>query len=130
MGIEITDINEICFIENYETIKAIISPIEERKLIGELKAMRVYVYNKEGVNVPHFHINKIDNRSCCLKIKELGWFIHGKNNGTLSKKELKLLYEWLNQNNKKEWKSIITEWNKHTQNKLDIEIEIPEYFSL
>ena len=89
--------------------------------------MKIYVYSNEGENIPHFHISKIDKTDCCLKILKPEWFIHGKNNGTISKKELKLLYEWLNKDNRFYWKEIINEWNKQRNNKVDCEIEVPKY---
>lgn len=130
MGIEISKIDDICFISDKNTIKTLLSPIEYRKLMGELKAMRIYVYNNEGENIPHFHISKIDKSDCCLKIMSAEWFTHGKNKSILSKKELKLLYEWLNMDNKKEWKNIIIEWNKQRAKHVDLNLEIPAYYTL
>lgn len=130
MGIEISKIDDICFISDKNTIETLLSPIEYRKLMGELKAMRIYVYNNEGENIPHFHISKIDKSDCCLKIMSAEWFTHGKNKSILSKKELKLLYKWLNMDNKKAWKNIIIEWNKQRAKHVDLNLEIPAYYTL
>ena len=120
-------IEDICFISDAEIIEYFIRGIENRRNMGTIRAMQIYVYNREGDDIPHFHIRKIDSRDCCLKILDNDWFIHGKNDNTLSHKELKLLYEWLNQNSQQHWKNIIEEWNKHSSTNIDINISVPKY---
>lgn len=129
---EISDVNDICFVEDDSVIKNLIGGIEKRGQICQLKAMRVFVYTREGENIPHFHIIRKGVKDCCLKIKECDWFIHGKNNNKITKKELELLHEWLIKDDKKYWKKIISEWNKGKDEKMKIpnDTDIPEYSKL
>lgn len=63
---------------------------------GECK---VDVYSGEG-QVPHFHITRKDskkkkNLSCCIKIFEPDYFVHGVHKGTLTNEQIKTLDSWL-----------------------------------
>lgn len=104
--------------------------LEQRRKIGEISNMKIYVYDNEGQNIPHFHIRINDLPDACLKILEAKWFDHGKNTGVLYRKQLKELYNWLCENNYKYWKEIIIEWNKHANNKIDINLKIPNYLNI
>jgi len=104
--------------------------LERRRKIGEISSMKIYVYDNEGQNIPHFHIRINDLPDTCLKILEAKWFDHGKNTGFLYRKQLKELYNWLCKNSYKHWKEIIIEWNKHANNKIDINFQIPNYLNI
>lgn len=63
---------------------------------GECK---VDIYGKEGP-IPHFHITHEDKKkkkslSCCIKIFEPEYFVHGTHKGVLSNEQIKILDSWL-----------------------------------
>lgn len=132
---EISSTSDISLITKEKDIKKILKPIAERKKIDNeddnVGAMSIFVYYKEG-EIPHFHIKKLDFPDCCLKIKENDWFLHGKNKNKISKKELKLLYKWLTNDDNEKWKAIINEWNKGKKEteKVDENTEVPKYYEL
>ena len=108
----------------------LMNPIEIRRKIGELNKMNIWVYTREGDNIPHFHIKKEGLPDACLKILECDWFSHGKNSEILYKKDLKKLCNWLSKDNYLHWKDIIIDWNKHTNNKININIKMPNYLNI
>ena len=125
--LEIESINDIDLITNDYQIQILVGIIEIRAYLGNLKGLSVFVYNKEGDYVPHFHVKKIGSNDICMKILDAAYFKHGKNDGTLTKKELKLLQEWLSNNNNQHWKEIISEWNKREQGKVSDDTPVPNY---
>jgi len=92
--------------------------------------MQIWVYNREGENIPHFHIKIEGLPYACLQINKAEWFSHRAYCKILYKKQLKELYNWLCENNYKHWKEIIIEWNKHANNKIDINFQIPNYLNI
>ena len=108
----------------------LIKNIEFRRNIGNFLNYKIYVYDKEGQNIPHFHIKLNGFLDCCIKIQKPEYFIHGSNTNTITKKHIKKLIKWLNDNDKYFWKEIIRTWNNHSINKLDINLEIPDYYNI
>lgn len=128
---EIDNINQIGFTVNKEDIIQLISNLEVRRQIGNIKMLTIYVYNNEG-NIPHFHIKKVGKQDCCIKILTNEYFIHPKHSTTLSRNELKLLIDFLNskENNETYWSLIIKEWNKQSNIKVNINTKIPNYMNI
>ncbi len=131
MNIEI-DINDFSLITDEIWIYNISNGREIRRNIGEFAQYKVWVYSNEGL-IPHFHIKNKCLPDCCLKICSNEYFRHGSHIGTLNKKELKTLYEWLSKDNKHNWIKIIKEWNKHINDniiKISEDINIPDYINI
>lgn len=91
--------------------------------IGE---MVVEVYNLEGNNIPHFHING-QGKSICIQIYDNRYFKHGKHKDTFTNsKQEKYLDSWLRQRNSKynngksNWEIIRDMWESFTKFRLDI----------
>lgn len=110
--------------------KYLIKNIECRRNIENFSNYKIYVFDKEGQNIPHFHIKLNDFPDCCVKIQKPEYFIHGSNTNKLPKKDIKKLISWLNDNDKHFWKEIIRTWNNHSINKLDTNLEIPDYYNI
>ena len=111
-------------------ILQLMNNLEIRRKIGEINKMSIWVFTREGEYIPHFHIKIGGLPYACLQINEAKWFSHGDYCKILYKKHLKELYNWLCENNYKYWKEIIIEWNKHANNKIDINLKIPNYLNI
>ena len=125
----INTVNDITFIEDECDIEKLIHNIECREKCGNLHYGTMFIYNKEGINIPHFHIKRFKHPSCCIKILSNEYFIHGMHTGTLNNKEAKILYKWFIED-KNRWLRIINVWNKHIQNdsdKISINSPLPDY---
>ena len=95
--------------EEREMVKLIKNPLNEMAKIGtfgnkvgESGNYEVWVYNKEGDGIPHFHIvNSEENFSCCVKILEPNYFIHTGKEDTLNSELKKSLINFLTSKHRK-----------------------------
>lgn len=120
--------------EEREMVKLIKNPLNEMAKIGtfgnkvgERGNYEVWVYNKEGDGIPHFHIvNSEENFSCCIKILEPDYFIHTGKEDTLNSKLKKALINFLTSKHRKRktitnWEYICMCWDDNNSN-----YELPE----
>lgn len=107
--------------------------------IGETGNYEVWVYDKEGNGIPHFHIvNKEDNFSCCIKILECDYFIHTGKEDTLNAKLKKSLVTFLTKPHRKlkgitNWQYVCACWDdNNSRYELPEEIydNMPDYRNL
>ena len=129
---KIESLNKIVFIDDENEIESLMNGFESRGNCGNLLKGKLFVYNREGVYEPHFHIVRHEHPDCCIKILSNGYFIHGKHTGTLNNKEAETLYKWFEED-RNNWLKVINEWNKHVQNeimKIPLDYPIPDYTKL
>lgn len=110
---------------------------------GGFKSIRLAVYGKEGM-IPHFHFYKEvspkqgipedsdEKDNGCICILEPKYFIHGKHQEKLDKKEMKSLIKFLNEKNETgttNWKFMIGLWNSSNPESTQVPYDtpIPEY---
>lgn len=78
---------------------------------------KIYVYEAEGDNHPHFHIVGIDGFNCAVCIYENKYFIHGHAKDTLNSQQRKFLCEILDKPYKdfgvSLWHVICTTWDDY-----------------
>ena len=132
--------------EEKEMVKLIKNPLNEMAKIGtfgnkvgESGNYEVWVYNKEGDGIPHFHIvNSMENFSCCVKILKPDYFIHTGKEDTLNSKLKKSLINFLTSKHRKRknitnWEYICMCWDDNNSNyELSEEIydNMPDYTKL
>ena len=70
--------------------------------IGKTGNYEIWIYNREGDGIPHFHIvNDQTGFSCCVCILECKYFIHTGKEDTLNTKLKKSLVAFLNKPHRK-----------------------------
>jgi len=95
--------------------------------IGETGNYEVWVYDREGDGIPHFHIvNKQEQFSCCVRILECDYFIHTGKENTLNAKLKKSLVMFLKKPHRKlhsvtNWEFLCACWDDNNSN-----YELPE----
>lgn len=86
--------------------------------------IKMCVYNKEGQNIPHFHLVRSNGPDICIMLTDNRYFNHGKNSGMLSShKECKKLNEWLKLRPayayvESYWKLAVEIWNTANRDKI------------
>ena len=83
--------------------------LEEMAKIGSIDTQisktgnyEIWVYNREGDGIPHFHItNNQNDFSCCVKILECGYFFHTGKEDVLNTKLKKSLIAFLKKPHRK-----------------------------
>lgn len=121
-------------------------PIKEMAKIGSIDTQvgktggyEIWIYNREGDGIPHFHIiNEEENFSCCVRILECAYFIHTGKEDTLNTKLKKSLMVFLNSNHRKlkgvtNWEYLCACWDDNNSNfelPEDIGNNMPNYLNL
>lgn len=116
---------------------------KHQRFIGEFNDKKVYVYDKEGYNVPHFHI-EIGKAEISIALYNASYYFHKEKEGytyekiisyTLSNEELKELIQWLDQPSDllskiTNWETIEIAWKLSNGNKYIFATSKPDYSKL
>jgi len=107
--------------------------------IGKEGNYEIWIYNREGDGIPHFHItNDEDGFSCCVKILECAYFKHSGKEDVLNTKLKKSLVSFLRRPHRKlkmytNWEYLCACWDDNNSNYLlpdDIGENMPNYLNL
>lgn len=107
--------------------------------VGKTGGYEIWVYNREGDGIPHFHIiNEEAQFSCCIKIQECDYFKHTGKENTLNNKLKKSLMMFLKSKHKKlkvvtNWEYLCACWDDNNSNYElpdDIGENMPNYLNL
>lgn len=101
----------------------------------------IYVYNNEGDNIPHFHLQSKDKKGpkykldCAIKINENRYFDHGIHKDTLNSKQIKELKAKLEKINPETentyWKDIQNAFYNNFPNCTEKRVdEMPDYSNI
>jgi hypothetical protein len=103
--------------------------------VGQAGNYFIFVYNNERA-IPHFHIKeKTGTFSCCIKIKEADYYIHGKHKDILTKDLKKSLIYFLNSSEEPfthitNFQNIVMSWNNMNENNKVNTSTMPDYEQL
>lgn len=107
--------------------------------IGKTGSYEIWVYNREGDGIPHFHIiNEEENFSCYVKILECDYFKHTGKEDILNNKLKKSLVHFLKSPHKRlrnysNWEYLCACWDDNNFNyelPEDIGQNMPNYLNL
>ena len=90
--------------------------------IGKTGNYEIWVYNREGDGIPHFHIiNEQNGFSCCVKILECAYFMHTGKEDVLNNKLKKSLVAFLKKPHRRlkeytNWQYLCACWDDNNSN--------------
>lgn len=108
--------------------------------IGKVDKFIVFIWSRDGGEIPHFHVGdaatypKCTQFSTAIKIETAEYFPHGgKYTDNLNSKQKKKLNNFLKEidDDETNWKYLVRTWNKNNSNhKLNINTPQPDYITL
>lgn len=69
---------------------------EDQIQLPKLGSVKIYVYDKEGKNIPHIHLEGTNYR-CCVTLYDANYFIHPGKEDTLNSRQIKALVKWFDE---------------------------------